>query len=239
MSAKAEALEQIVAGLSDEGAQALRERVAYEVPQRLSESAQRLAIHYRFSTDAAAGTGFATVTAMAAELGAGAAQLFAARLCYAGAALVRQLIECNYLLTLMAEAQTEAASWMTSSRAEIMAKFMPRHMRQRSVRNFRQSEYEVHCDRGGHPNPAGRHHLRRISMSQLPRNGEWLDLAEHLADTWRAFTAGLKVYDPRMDPRSGLYSPHRSPDGGEAIADLLAKWQQLDSIARRLTNVDG
>jgi hypothetical protein len=236
VSTKAEMLATLTVGLVDQRAHELRLRVAHEIPQRLSENALRLSIHYLLESNAAAGTGFATTTEMAAELGVGAAQLFTAERWYAGAALVRQLIECNYLLTLMAEDRAEAAGWMTSSHADIVAKFMPRHMRQRSVRNFRQSEYEVHCDRGGHPNPAGRHLLQHWSISepQLHRNGHWLDLAEHLADIWRSFVDGLPLYDPRMDPESPLYRPQRLPDGGIAIADLLAAWQSADPVARRL-----
>jgi hypothetical protein len=38
-----------------------------------------------------------------------------------------------------------------------------------------------------------------------------------------------------MDPASALYSPHRSPDGAAAIADLLAEWQAVDQLALRLS----
>lgn len=236
VSTKAEMLATLTAGLADQRAHELRLRVAHEIPQRLSENALRLSVHYLLESDAA-GTGFATITEMAAELGGGAAQLFAIERWYAGAALVRQLIECNYLLTLMAEDRAEADGWMRSSHADIVARFMPRHMRQRSVRNFRQSEYEVHCDRGGHPNPAGRHLLRHWSISepQLHRNGHWLDLAQHLADIWGSFVDGLRLYDPRMDAASPLYSPHRSPDGAAAVADLLKEWLAVDPVADRLS----
>jgi hypothetical protein len=106
--------------------------------------------------------------------------MYAVGLWYPGAALVRQLIECGYLLALMSENADEAASWMRSSHDEIVNRFMVRHMRKRAVRNFRPTEYEKHCDNGGHPNPAGRMLLRsRADHLLLSPRCHWLDLAEH------------------------------------------------------------
>ncbi|MGI8414258.1 MAG: hypothetical protein ACR2QA_17550 [Solirubrobacteraceae bacterium] len=139
MATKANSVASLVAGLADERAQQVRARIGVEIPARLAENALRLSIHCFLEAEPA-GTGFATAAAMTSELGAGAAQLFAAGNAYAGTALVRQLIECNYLLSLMAENRLEAESWMKASHAEIVKTFMPRHMRKRSVQNFLQSE---------------------------------------------------------------------------------------------------
>jgi hypothetical protein len=221
------------AGLADDDAQALRERVVRDVPAALSVNGQRLSIHYWLERDAA-GAGFATATLMAAELGEGARRLFEADLWYTGAALVRQLIECGYLLALMGENRDESKAWMTSSHDEIVRRFMPRHMRQRAVSNFRAAEYETHCDLGGHPNPAGRSLLsRHIERQRHLTRSHWLDLAQHLADTWSSFVSALPLYDPRMNPTDSLYSPARSPDNGEEIEQLLAEWQERDPIAAR------
>jgi hypothetical protein len=238
MPTKAELLAKLNSGLADEHAQALRQRIAKEIPQRLAENAQRLSFHHNFPAPAAAGIGFATAAAIAAELGAGAGQLFTTGYTYAGAALVRQLIECNYLLALMAENRAESEAWMQASHAEIVKTFMPRQMRKRSVQSFRVNEYHVHCDRGGHPNPAGRDLLGRLVPDPreltLHANSRWLDLSEHLADVWASFVDGLPLYDPRQDSTSPLYNPDRSPDGGPAIEALLLEWQQDDLIARSM-----
>jgi len=136
--------------LADDDSQALRERVARDVPSALSSNGLRLLIHHELDSNAA-GVGFATATLMAGELGEGAQRLFGAGLWYPGAALVRQLIECGYLLTLMSESRDEADAWMRSGHDEIVSRFMVRHMRKRAVQNFRATEYEKHCDLGGHP----------------------------------------------------------------------------------------
>jgi hypothetical protein len=67
----------------------------------------------------------------------------------------------------------------------------------------------------------------------MSSRSHWLDLAQHLADTWDSFIAGLPLYDPRMDAKHFLHSPHRSPDGGEEVAQLLTQWREHDSLAGR------
>jgi hypothetical protein len=214
--------------LADDQSQALREQIAEEVPAALAANGHRLLIHHELASDAA-GVGFATATLMAAELGEGAQRLYGAGLWYPGAALIRQLIECGYLLTLMSESRDEAASWMRSSHKEVVSRFMVRHMRKRAVHNFRPTEYEKHCDLGGHPNPVGSVLLRRNADHQLVSSRcHWLDLAQHLADTWTAFVAALPFHDPRKQPGDPLYGPTRSPESGERIEMLLSVWRQAD-----------
>lgn len=233
VGSQSELVDALNMGLADDHAQALRERVAHEIPRFLATNGLRLSIHHQLEFDVA-GIGFATGTEMAAELGEGAKRLFGAELWYPGAALVRQLIECTYLLTLMADRREEAAAWMTSSHDEIVSKFLPGHMRKRATRNFRLSEYQTHCDMGGHLNPAGRALLRRHDeWRPLSPRSHWLDLAQHLAETWDSFESALPLYDPRMNPTHQLYSPQRSPDGRGQINQLLVDWRELDPMAHR------
>ncbi len=224
----------VYAALANDRAQELRQQVAAAVPRCLAENGSRLATHHQLSGNAG-GLGFAIATEMAAELGEGAARLFAASLWYPGAALVRQLIECIYLMTLMGEERHEAASWIRSSRQQIQSTFMPGQMRQRSVRNFRLAEYQSHCDCGGHPNPAGRPLLRNHdewrAVSPL---AFWLDLAQHLAESWDSFCAALPLYDPRLDEAHDLYTPHRAPAEAGVVTALLARWREEDPLARGL-----
>jgi hypothetical protein len=126
--------------LADDQSQALREQIAQEVPVTLAANGHRLLIHHELDSNTA-GVGFATATLMAAELGEGAQRLYGAGLWYPGAALIRQLIECGYLLTLMSESRDEAASWR-SSHKEVINRFMVRHMRERAVHSFGPTEYE-------------------------------------------------------------------------------------------------
>jgi hypothetical protein len=230
-ASKEEVAEFLEKGLADDEAQTLREEVARAIPRRLSENGFRLYIHYGFDSNVA-GIGFATMTEMAAELGEGAASLFDAELWYPGAALVRQLIECSYLISLAAESRDEAEKWMRSSPKEARDHFSAGNMRNRAARDFRLAEYQVHCSRGGHPTPAGRDLLkRRTGERPVDVRLSWSDLAQHLADLWQGFCSALPLYDPRCEKEGPFYGPHRSPDGFEEVDKLLATWRDRDPLA--------
>jgi len=221
-------------GLADDGAQALREQVAAEVPKHLADNGLRLWIHHYVSGDRA-GMGFALVTETTAELAEGAARLYAADLFYPGAALVRQLLECGYLLALAGERKDEMADWIDGSADDLRKTFTPGRMRARSVRGFRFAEYQSHCERGGHPHREGALLLRHHDEARpLSLRSHWLDLAQHLAEIWEFFSAALPLYDPRLDAASGLYRPADAPEGRQAVSSLLDQWREQDPLAGRL-----
>jgi hypothetical protein len=132
----------------------------------------------------------------------------------------------------MSESRDEAAAWMRSSHDEIVKRFMPRHLKKRAISNFRPSEYEKHCDLGGHPNPAGRMLLRpNAGIHALAARCQWLDLAQHLSDAWDSFVKALALYDPRQESGDQLYHPERSPERGVEIDALVAEWREADHVA--------
>jgi hypothetical protein len=219
--------------LADDEAQALREQLVDELAARLADNGLRLSIHHELGPDRA-GIGFAAITEMAAELSAGAAHLFRQGLWYPGAALVRQLLECGYLLALAADRRDEPEEWLTGSREQIRATFSAGQMRKRATRAFRVSEYQAHCEYGGHPHPAGRRLLRHhVDYQPLSPRSQWADLAQHVAETWEGFCLALPHYDPRQDPDDPLYSPERSPDGGSDVAATISAWRKRDAFSGR------
>jgi hypothetical protein len=221
--------------LTDDNAQRNREAVCSVIPSALAANGQRLSIDARLSGEPAR-QGFAVMTEMAAELAMGATALFRQELWYPGAAVVRQLLECGYLISLASERPEEAERWFTSSRTEILQRFMPKAMRARASHDFRTAEYETHCDWGGHPNPAGRHLLRNHDEWEFTsRRTHWVDLALHVSETWAWFVDALPLYDPRLDPESPLYAPPRTPDGGAEVRRALSEWHEHDQLAGRLS----
>lgn len=236
-AAKREFARSFEQGLADDEGQALREAVTRAIPNRLAENGMRLYLHHELGERNAAGIGFATMTEMAAELGKGAVKLFDEGLFYAGAALVRQLIECGYLISLASERREEAADWMRSTPKEAREKFSAGNMRNRSVRNFRLSEYQIHCGQGGHPAPAGRILLANHDHERpLSNRVSWSDLAQHLAEIWQNFCVALPLYDPRCEEAGPLFSPERSPDGGSEISALLAEWIAKDPLVEEVAD---
>lgn len=72
---------------------------------------------------------------------------------YAGAALIRQLVEAQYLICSFAEDRGDAKYWLRSNKDERMKFFSPRTLRKKSGGRFRDKDYSMHCERGGHPVP--------------------------------------------------------------------------------------
>ena len=154
-SERDELIELLTTALNDDASQRLREELCIRITEALAANALRLHIHHTIGGDAA-GIGFAAITEMAAELSKGAVSLYQSGKWYPGAALVRQLLECGYLLALVGDDPSEAEAWLRSTPRAITENFMPRHTRGRATHRFRVEEYRSHCSRGGHPSPAGR-----------------------------------------------------------------------------------
>jgi hypothetical protein len=105
---------------------------------------------FDFGSDATAG--LAAVAQTAGELSAGAILLLDSGNLYGAAALIRQLVDVEYLAWAFAEEQDEAA-WLRSTKEERRNMWQPIKLRKRSGDRFRQKDYGYHCGMGGHPTP--------------------------------------------------------------------------------------
>lgn len=95
--------------------------------------------------------GVAVLVQIAAELLDTSAELLCGTRHYAGAALLRQVVEVEYLTWAFANDQRDAAAWLNSTHEERMTLFSPRRLRGVSDGRFRFEDYQHHCEQGGHP----------------------------------------------------------------------------------------
>lgn len=102
------------------------------------------------------------------QLVSGSADLFASNRHYAGSALVRQLVEVEYLAWAFETKNDDSARWLRSTREERMSFFTPAKLRKAADGHFRSVDYSYHCELGGHPTPdSWRLLVDEPSMSQL------------------------------------------------------------------------
>lgn len=154
---------------------------------------------------------------------------------YAASALVRQLIECEYLLRAFRLDFAEAARWHDANDRERWD-FSPKNLRK--IGGFDDKEYANHCNAGGHPNPAGRPLIQLPrAMADLERKvtgsaskldvvrGLWLDLAFHCDRTWRALAELLTAEHARFEHAGSTVNSI------EAVARSRLEWQEADTLA--------
>jgi len=213
--------------------QAAREHVCDTIAEGFRQVGKMLwAGGYFIGADRRAGTsplgfgddatvGLAVVVQVAGELMAGAVTLLREGNIDAAAALVRQIVECEYLAWAFAEDEEEARAWMRSTRSERMGLWQPRRIRDRSAGRFRAVDYALHCERGGHPTPAAMTMLPVHSPS-VPIGLAWLDLAGHELSTWRYVSAVTSCH--------GWEKVGAVQDWSTLIAAAVDSWRAQDQL---------
>jgi hypothetical protein len=170
--------------------------------------------------------GLAIVAQTAGELCIGAALLLDHGNQYAAAALLRQLVEVEYLAWALAEDDEEAARWLRSTKGERLQQWQPRHIRKRSAGRFRSSDYAWHCDIGGHPTREG---ARLLPGHQpWPDFMGWLELAIHGASAWDYLQSGVKRFG---------YADVTESASTTILASALAAWRSSDRLRDQLREV--
>jgi hypothetical protein len=117
------------------------------------------------------------------ELVSASADLIADGRHYAGSALIRQLVEVEYLAWAFETKDEESARWLRSTHDERRSFFTPAKLRAADGKQFRSVDYSYHCELGGHP--AGimgalkrRYRNSTTHVVRLPR-AFWANLGSH------------------------------------------------------------
>jgi hypothetical protein len=167
--------------------------------------------------------GLATVTQIAGELTGGAVLLLDGGNPYAAAALVRQMVETEQLLWDFAQDRDQAALWLRSQRDERLRAWQPRHVRKRSEGRFRDSDYHLHCERGGHPTPE--------AMALLPCHQSGLP-----TERWELATHGASASTYMLDAanRFGYGDEARQTARALGLPDALSIWRREDRMGQVL-----
>ena len=136
---------------------------------------------------------FGSLLEIAGELSAGSCDLLRNKRLYAAGALVRQVIEVEYLLWAFEADDAEARRWLQADRKTLLQIFSPGNIRKQAGDEFAASEYHAHCNLGGHPSPSSAHLLVGHGMC-LPVEFMWMEVANHLMRTWdRAVACWAKL----------------------------------------------
>lgn len=220
-----------VAAQDEEGIEARRE-VGEAVAVALREGGKLLWIGgAMFGSDRADGTspfdfgddasvGLATVMQMSGEVVSGAIVLFGDENRYAAAALIRQLVELEYLAWAFAEDEDEAGNWMRSSKEERQRLWRPVHLRERAGGRFRATDYGEHCGKGGHPSPEGIHLLPDHYTPEASTPLWWCDMVIHAHSVWDYSVAAAK--------KLGQGDALETMDEAGKLDEAVTRWRATD-----------
>ena len=118
---------------------------------------------------------------IASELVSASSDLFTDGRHYAAAALLRQIVEIEYLAWAFETNNKEGERWLRSTRSERQSFFTPAKLRKAADGHFRSKDYGYHCEFGGHPVPGATTLLvGDESVSQLLLS----DLLGHAGRIW-------------------------------------------------------
>lgn len=161
----------------------------------------------------------ALVLEIGSSLISGANDLFSSGNTYAAAALVRQLVEVEYLAWAFEDDIKEAEKWIVSDKEERMKFFAPTKLRKAAQGRFRSKDYGYHCELGGHPVPGA---------SVLLKNSELqaqLLLSDMLGHSGRIWDHLVKWADGEIKQDAVLAQR-------EKILERYLAWKKADITAR-------
>jgi hypothetical protein len=101
---------------------------------------------------------------VAGQLVSASTDLFSDGRHYAAAALLRQLVEVEYLAWAFDARDKDAERWLRSTAEERREFFTPAKLRRAAQGKFRGKDYGHHCEMGGHPVPQAANLLSTDTM---------------------------------------------------------------------------
>lgn len=151
------------------------------------------------------------------QLVSGCADLIADGRHYAGAALVRQLVEVEYLAWAFETKDEESAKWLRSTREEREQFFKPSKLRMTSNGRFRSTDYSFHCELGGHPVPGSWRLLNDDTATAQLMLSDCLGHSTH-------------IWNHVADWAEGYMLSEIVRKKHDAMGAQFAEWQRLDAL---------
>lgn len=158
-----------------------------------------------------------TLLRVATQLVSGSTDLFQDGRSYAAAALLRQLVEVEYLAWAFETNNAEGERWLRSDKKQREQFFTPAKLRKAAAGKFRGQDYGYHCEFGGHPVPSAGPLLQGgPEITQLLLS----DLLGHAGRVWDHLV------------RWAHGKPHGTPilDRNEKMVAKFMEWKSIDPL---------
>lgn len=136
--------------------------------------------------------GMSLILRISSQLIETSADLFGSSKVYSGAALLRQLVELEYLAWAFDNRQSDAKIWLRSDKKTRQELFRPARLREAAQNKFRGKDYSYHCEFGGHPTPTA---IVLLNNNQRTTQLLMSDLIGHANGIWGHFVSWAKQHD--------------------------------------------
>lgn len=131
---------------------------------------------------------------------------------YAGAALLRQIVELEYLAWAFDNRQKDAKTWLRSDKKIRQDLFSPAKLRAAASNKFRGKDYGFHCELGGHPTPQA---ITLLANDSLTVQLLMSDLIGHAEGIWSHFVGWANQHEELSELFKSINS--RSAETGETF----------------------
>lgn len=149
--------------------------------------------------------GLSMVLDMCADMASSTNRLYQDTHWYSGTALVRQIIEAEYLLSIFSLDITQASVWTNATAQELRKWWKPADMRKRLNGEFDEKEYWDHCERGGHPVPTA-YPLLAHSRGSIDQRFCWVDFAVHMRRLFEALIRCFIAFGLKQHVEGDVYA---------------------------------
>lgn len=176
---------------------------------------------FKFGSDEVYGVSL--LLRIGAELIENTTKLFETGQTYSASALLRQIVEIEYLAWAFNYRKGDAEKWLRSDKSERWKVFQPAKLRKAAGGTFRAKDYGYHCDMGGHPTPSA---MTLLQNDPLVIQLLMSDLLGHMSGIWGHFVDWGKQHQEL----SSIFSEYQSL--GEATGKCLSDWKATDPLVR-------
>lgn len=164
---------------------------------------------------------------IASELVSGCDDLVNSRRHYAGASLVRQLVEVEYLAWAFEKNDEECRRWLRSTREERHSFFTPSKLRKAAGGHFRSADYSFHCELGGHPVPGS---WRLLNDAEATGQLMLSDCLGHSTHIWNHFLGWAKSYDVNDKAFVDMVFGNEANAKVAEMRQRNDEWKRLDTL---------
>jgi hypothetical protein len=168
----------------------------------------------------------ALVAVTTKQLAAGIVQLSNLLNIYPAWTLLRQIVEAEFIFWKFSQDATQIPLWRHSTADERRKNWKPAQIYRDDDNDYRQKDYWIHCEQGGHPTPNG----ARIASIGSPHPVMWAtllsEMSDHLWDAWRNLLNSVTAIDSQCN--IGV-STQLAPITA-AYEATMKKWKSVDHM---------